>query len=257
MTDHATNQLALFMNARDHRDYGTAAWADLDIVGQEAYLADATALVAAVKALGWGPVDDEVAELREVLAGADHTAAKYWRRMREAESEAASLREALEQVWSVIQRDVRDLANLDPAELGGIIARALDPSRLSVAPERSVEHGCELGEDCDGRCNEVAGETPGFVQCPCGWSKIGMFSDLHDHQRTHPDLEPEGEAPDDQRESAWIPNARRALIIHDTWGTPDDPDGKTRPMSDYTELSARMANALRAALAVTEQGESR
>lgn len=63
MTGHATNQLALFMNARDHRDYGTAVWADLDIVGQEAYLADATALVAAMKALGWEPpaADDPLA----------------------------------------------------------------------------------------------------------------------------------------------------------------------------------------------------
>lgn len=65
---------------------------------------------------------------------------------------------------------------------------------------------------------------------------------------------PQGE-PSDAQVDPWIPHARRALHIHDTWGTPDDPDGKVRPMSDYTELSARMANALRAALAVTEQGE--
>lgn len=42
------------------------------------------------------------------------------------EREIARLRSALEDVWRVIHRDVRLLANLDPAELGGIVARALD-----------------------------------------------------------------------------------------------------------------------------------
>ncbi|EQM83401.1 hypothetical protein L687_12340 [Microbacterium maritypicum MF109] len=69
----------------------------------------------------------------------------------------------------------------------------------------------------------------------------------------HAAFEPQGE-PSDAQVDPWIPHARRALHIHDTWGTPDDPDGKTRPMSDYTELSARMANTLRAALAATEEG---
>ncbi|WP_350351900.1 hypothetical protein ABS642_00875 [Microbacterium sp. A8/3-1] len=55
MTTHSTEQLALFMNARDVRDYGTAAWADLDLAGQEAYLTDAAAFVSAMKALGWTP----------------------------------------------------------------------------------------------------------------------------------------------------------------------------------------------------------
>lgn len=41
--------------------------------------------------------------------------------------------------------------------------------------------------------------------------------------------------------------AARALAIHDAWGTPNDPEGKTRPLSDYTNLSAAMAAALRAA----------
>lgn len=71
MTDHATEQVALFMNARDHRDYGTATWSELDIVGREAYLTDAAALVAAVKALGWAPAltptDGEREALLELL----------------------------------------------------------------------------------------------------------------------------------------------------------------------------------------------
>lgn len=63
MTDHSTEQLALFMNARDVRDYGTAAWDSLDLAGQEAYLTDATAVAAAMKALGWEPpaADDPLA----------------------------------------------------------------------------------------------------------------------------------------------------------------------------------------------------
>lgn len=69
--------------------------------------------------------------------------------------------------------------------------------------------------------------------------------------------EPEsGSVAYEHRGSAWIPHARRALHIHDTWGTPDDPDGKVRPITDYTELSARMANVLRATLAVAEQDDA-
>lgn len=91
----------------------------------------------------------ELDEMREVLAGADHTAAKYWRRMREAELEAASLRDALEQIWSVIQRDVRDLANIDPAEIGGIVARALDPA--------AAEQGASRSPHCE-RCGHLPSE---------------------------------------------------------------------------------------------------
>ncbi|MCT1395652.1 hypothetical protein M4D51_07920 [Microbacterium sp. p3-SID338] len=73
MTDHHTEQLALYLNARDSREYGTAAWGDLDLAGQEAYLTDATAIVAALKALGWAPVptptDDEREALAAVIAG--------------------------------------------------------------------------------------------------------------------------------------------------------------------------------------------
>ena len=56
------------------------------------------------------------------------------------EREAVRLRAALEDVWSTIQRDVRVLANLDPAELGGIVARALESSRSEV-PEPSADRG--------------------------------------------------------------------------------------------------------------------
>lgn len=55
MTTHSTEQLALFMNARDVRDYGTATWESLDLAGQEAYLTDSAAFVSAMKALGWTP----------------------------------------------------------------------------------------------------------------------------------------------------------------------------------------------------------
>ena len=54
------------------------------------------------------------------------------------EREAVRLRAALEDVWSTIQRDVRVLANLDPGELGGIVARALESSRSEV-PEPMEE----------------------------------------------------------------------------------------------------------------------
>ncbi|WP_374459314.1 hypothetical protein [Microbacterium sp.] len=63
MTDHSTEQLALYMNARDVREYGTAAWDSLDLAGQEAYLKDATAFVTAMKAIGWEqpPANDPLA----------------------------------------------------------------------------------------------------------------------------------------------------------------------------------------------------
>lgn len=50
------------------------------------------------------------------------------------EREAVRLRAALEDVWSTIQRDVRVLANLDPGELGGIVARALEPDEYGHLP---------------------------------------------------------------------------------------------------------------------------
>lgn len=64
MTDLTTEQLALFMNARDARDYGTAAWDALDLAGQEAYLTDAAAVVAAMGVLGWTPPGDPEATAR-------------------------------------------------------------------------------------------------------------------------------------------------------------------------------------------------
>ena len=70
MTDHHTEQLALYLNARDSREYGTAAWGDLDLAGQEAYLTDATAIVAAMKALGWAPTSTPTDDEREALIGA-------------------------------------------------------------------------------------------------------------------------------------------------------------------------------------------
>ncbi|CAN7516772.1 hypothetical protein LJR042_003530 [Microbacterium maritypicum] len=149
----------------------------------------------------------------------------------------------------------------------GEVADAVLRFRRSEVPEPSEDRSHEFAnmaaimgipepstEDWDNRDDEVNGETRGFLSCGrCAWSMSrGLFADLHEHERTH-DPEPQGE-PSDAQVDPWIPHARRALHIHDTWGTPDDPDGKTRPMSDYTELSARMANTLRAALAATEEG---
>lgn len=66
MTDHDTKQLALYLNARDSREYGTAAWGDLDLAGQEAYLTDATAIVAAMKAVGWTPARNPTDDQRKL-----------------------------------------------------------------------------------------------------------------------------------------------------------------------------------------------
>lgn len=48
-------QLALFMNARDNGESGTALWETLDRAGQESYLRDAAAIVSAMTHLGWAP----------------------------------------------------------------------------------------------------------------------------------------------------------------------------------------------------------
>lgn len=76
MTDHSTKQLALFMNARDVRDYGTAAWDNLDLAGQEAYLTDAAAFVSAIKAIGWTPPGDTEAVARVLDLVAEHVHSK-------------------------------------------------------------------------------------------------------------------------------------------------------------------------------------
>lgn len=168
--------------------------------------------------------------------------------------EARDREGALESTATAIRLSLRfdlgwssDEARTLGAVLAEPVATRLARFRRSEVPEPSTE-------DWDNRDDEVNGETRGFVSCGrCAWSMTrGLFADLHEHERTH-DPEPQGE-PSDAQVDPWIPHARRALHIHDTWGTPDDPDGKTRPMSDYTELSARMANTLRAALAATEEG---
>lgn len=71
---------------------------------------------------------------------------------------------------------------------------------------------CELGEDCDGRCNEIAGETPGLISCPCGWSRIGLFHQLHEHQRSH-ESEQQGEPSDDLRDA--IDHIQGAIAFQD------------------------------------------
>lgn len=48
-------QLAMFMNARDNGEYGTAKWEHLDPAGQDAYMTDATSIVGAMLLLGWTP----------------------------------------------------------------------------------------------------------------------------------------------------------------------------------------------------------
>lgn len=58
-------------------------------------------------------------EAREVLAGADHTAAKYWRRMTEAERERDEAREARFQ-----EREESNIAYQQRDELAAVIERA-------------------------------------------------------------------------------------------------------------------------------------
>lgn len=53
---HATQQLALFMNARDNGESGTALWENLDPAGQESYANEAASIVHAMVRLGWAPV---------------------------------------------------------------------------------------------------------------------------------------------------------------------------------------------------------
>lgn len=76
------------------------------------------------------------------------------------EREVARLRVALDQVWDVIQRDVRTLSNLDPVEIGAIIARALEPARRSVVPEPSAESEAERTCAICGRTDIVAEDMP-------------------------------------------------------------------------------------------------
>lgn len=57
-------QLALFSQARDARDWGAKGagqtehhptWSEIDPAGREQYITDATAIVRAIVALGWAP----------------------------------------------------------------------------------------------------------------------------------------------------------------------------------------------------------
>lgn len=52
---HDVEQLAIYMNKRDVKEYGTADWDNLDPAGREAYLKDARAYAFALLALGWSP----------------------------------------------------------------------------------------------------------------------------------------------------------------------------------------------------------
>lgn len=230
MTDHATEQVALFMNARDHRDYGTAIWSELDIVGREAYLTDAAALVAAVKALGWAPAlpptDDE--------------------------------REALVHLFIAYQKRTGGLTNYSMMSALADIALAAGFRRSEVPEPRAPRCGegeghvhvawCYMqgepsdappepsAEDWDNRDEEVNGETRGFLSCGrCAWSMSrGLFADLHEHERTH-QSEPQGEPSDAQVDAASREIDLRGFHIP--------------PMA--------VRAALRAASAVTEQGENR
>lgn len=58
----AIEQLAMFSQARDAREWGAAVdgvfhptWDEIDPVGRQQYIADATATVRAMVALGWAP----------------------------------------------------------------------------------------------------------------------------------------------------------------------------------------------------------
>lgn len=61
MTERTVEQLALFMNARDNAESGTALWKDLDAIGRGAYLKEAAAIVGAMRMLGWVPTEPAVA----------------------------------------------------------------------------------------------------------------------------------------------------------------------------------------------------
>lgn len=53
---HAALQLAMYHNRLDQAEYGTAAWADLDVVGRAQYLKEAKRTVGAMGLLGWAPL---------------------------------------------------------------------------------------------------------------------------------------------------------------------------------------------------------
>lgn len=63
LNEATTEQLALFMNARDQAESGTVSWDSLGPDGREAYLKDAHAIVSAFVTLGWTPppTDDPLA----------------------------------------------------------------------------------------------------------------------------------------------------------------------------------------------------
>lgn len=63
LNEATTEQLALFMNARDQAESGTVSWDALGPDGREAYLKDAQSIVSAFVALGWTPppADDPLA----------------------------------------------------------------------------------------------------------------------------------------------------------------------------------------------------
>lgn len=180
MTDHATEQIALFMNARDNRDYGTAIWSELDIVGREAYLTDAAALVAAVKALGWAPVLTPTDDEREALA--DRLARRLIddpEQLMLAEGTGALHVALSESIRSTIEDVYADCGDSDPGVLSSNIARRLawdlPPAILSAVgfrrtdvPDPSAEGqgpaaSCHLCVGAGG----YEGHDGGWVECSC------------------------------------------------------------------------------------------
>ena len=164
------------------------------------------------------------------------------------EREAVRLRAALEDVWSTIQRDVRVLANLDPAELGGIVARAIESSR-SEPPEPSRDDEREalvaileapLTEESQGRTfSEMLADVIlaryGFRDAKREWSHCSpalLSSGVdcastprrpcscspsnggHDHLASEPQGEPSSEVPEPSTEvlSDWFTSSHGVAV---------------------------------------------
>lgn len=85
---HAALQLAMYHNRLDQAEYGTAAWADLDVVGRAQYLKEAKRTIGALGMLGWAPLHphaalyltderDTLKALRETLCEAQSSVAFF------------------------------------------------------------------------------------------------------------------------------------------------------------------------------------
>lgn len=235
MTDHHTEQLALYLNARDSREYGTAAWGDLDLAGQEAYLTDATAILAAMKALGWAPAHTPTDDEREAIT--DEALWDFANDLFEAwnieDLNSPSLAEDFR------DRFVRRFRRSEVPEPSA--AREFLEAALAESDADEAEGGAGWDVEVDARTVLELLEEHSEPQ--------GEPSDAISIPRPHVPFGPEG-VPEHEADADYLDHAAASLEGH-------YEVGGSNVRATVVKMLRDAASALRAASSVTEQGENR